>query len=495
MSVEYMLAYMITGVHAVSILLTDAYKFSMAQAGSPLRRETFYLSFRKPGFYYIPFDLAAVVKAFLPTLPDTMQAGFLTANGYGLTPAMEKAVKMGVEVWVAPKGSWVYGREPILTITGPSFLVSWLEPLVIMLRFPIQVATEAMLRDRREYDATCEDEAEIIRLTYQAVNKNCLLEITVDSTGYRAEVRDKVRAIISAVNGDTNRLFEVGFRAATCMHMHRMAVEECQKLGMKKTSNVQLAYDFYGMPVGTTGHEHQQRHGSDRPAYEAIRDCRPQPPSYLPDTYDTMLLGIPVAIEVIREDPSRGCTVRFDNRDEQDEQLRVFIKAMVFPTYVFEDSYDDERTEQNEAFCEELHIPADRRHYGYGSYIVGWSKHDLTRNSVEAVYKLTQTGPRPVMKHGKGSNTRKESVPGLPTIFRRVLGQPTIPEYEGVDGLIGQRREGSPQGFARLESKGIAFPDPSNYEAVPVVGYSPVTTALIETARKERGAEIAALSA
>jgi len=485
--IEILIAHLIMNCKQASILLTDAYKFSMAQAGFPLRRETFYLSFRKPGFYYIPFDLATVVKQFIPRLPNTLEASFLTANGYGLTPAMEKAIKQDVEISAAPKGSWVYGREPILTITGPSFLVSWLEPLVIMLRFPIQVATEAMLHDRRKYDATCETEAEIIRQTYQAIGKNVPVEIEVDTEHYRTEVRRKVKALIAAVKGDAHRLFEVGMRAATCMQMHAIAVEECQKAGMKKTSNVQMAYDLYMIPVGTTGHEHQQRWGEDGLAYRAVRDCRPQPPSYLPDTFETMLLGIPVAIEVIREDPNRSCTVRFDNRDEQDEQLERFIQAMVYPTYIFEDSYDEERTLQNEAFCEELNLDPEDRHYGYGSHIVGWSKHDLTRNQVSAVYKLTQTGPRPVMKH---SETGKESVPGKPIIFRRVPGTSTSLEYAECGGLIGQEGEEPPPGFSRLLSKTCRFPTPGDYKARPVVGLSARTKTMVDSLKRERQARI-----
>jgi hypothetical protein len=42
-------------------LAADAYEFSMAQAGFPLRREAFYFSFRRGGPQYVAIDLAATV--------------------------------------------------------------------------------------------------------------------------------------------------------------------------------------------------------------------------------------------------------------------------------------------------------------------------------------------------------------------------------------------------------------------------------------------------
>ena len=51
---------------ATPTLATDAYKFSMAQAGFPLRRETFYFSFRRGGPQYVPFDFAEMIGALAP---------------------------------------------------------------------------------------------------------------------------------------------------------------------------------------------------------------------------------------------------------------------------------------------------------------------------------------------------------------------------------------------------------------------------------------------
>src|SRR6516225_7213572 len=104
---------------SISVLATDGYKFSMAEAGWPLRKETFYFTFRRGGAQVVPFDMAAYVKSLLP-------------RGDASGDAFKAAIRDGrVEVHGAPKGAWVLPREPLATITGPSALVSWLEPLVL----------------------------------------------------------------------------------------------------------------------------------------------------------------------------------------------------------------------------------------------------------------------------------------------------------------------------------------------------------------------------
>ena len=47
-------------------LLTDGYKFSMAEAGWPLRRETFYSSHRKGGLQVLPFDVPVRICTAAP---------------------------------------------------------------------------------------------------------------------------------------------------------------------------------------------------------------------------------------------------------------------------------------------------------------------------------------------------------------------------------------------------------------------------------------------
>ena len=80
-----------------------------------------------------------------------------------------------VEVRALPAGSWFLDREPAFTVTGPSALVSWLEPQILMLHWRIQMATRA-LSDDPDLAAelavvSTEREREIIEQTFAAIGK------------------------------------------------------------------------------------------------------------------------------------------------------------------------------------------------------------------------------------------------------------------------------------------------------------------------------------
>ena len=66
-----------------SLLMTDGYKFSMAEAGWPLRRETFYWSHRRGGPQVLPFDARAEVLELLPEVTPADLA-YLEQQGYDL---------------------------------------------------------------------------------------------------------------------------------------------------------------------------------------------------------------------------------------------------------------------------------------------------------------------------------------------------------------------------------------------------------------------------
>jgi len=421
-----------------SVLMTDGYKFSMAQAGFPLRRETFYLSFRKPGSYYIPFDFSILIRELLPDNINVNEHSFLNDMGYKMTDAMSHAMCQDIEVWAAPAGTWVKEREPILTVTGPSFLVSWLEPLVIAFHFPIQIATHAKLTGTALHHCTCNSERDIIHHTLEAIEFNNTYALTPDADAYLDSVRKNADALVDVVGAD--RIFEVGMRGATCLEMHRLALWACRDQGITKTSNVWGSWRDGMDAVGTTGHEHQQRWGyNDLDGFRAIRDMRPQPPSYLFDTYNAMELGIPAAIMAMLERPDLAHGVRFDERKHLEPQLRKYVEAEsngIRPMYTFMDGISAEGAREIELLCETLDINPDRGRYGSGGFLVcDPAPTEFTRNRVSAVYKLCQTSDRDVMKIACPG---KESLPGKPVIFR---------SDDGKQSLVGQAYESAPKGF------------------------------------------------
>ena len=112
---------------------------------------------------------------------------------------------------------------------------------------------------------------------------------------------------------------------------------------------------------------------------------------------------------------------------------------------ILEDSFDAELTRRFEVLRQEVGWKPEEQVYGYGGYIVAQtSGSPLTRDRVSAVYKLTQTGHQATMKFGNESGGGKQSVPGLPVLFRRRAGA------SGPFGLVGQEGEAAPEGYDLL---------------------------------------------
>ncbi len=425
---------------APGLLATDGYKFSMAEAGFPLRPETFYYSHRHGGPHKLPFDVEATVRALLPT---TTEADYevLTGFGYGMGGAFRHALEAGqVTIRALPQGSWFFDREPVFTVTGPSALVSWLEPLVLQLHYRIQVATLAVLGTSEDLAAavgtvTCERQRDLVLETLDAVGI-APPPIVVDGPSYKAHVRARVQRLADCV-GDASRLFEVGLRAATCPEQHRVALQACQEVGVISTSHVHAAQDLGLRAVGTMGHEHVQRHGSDAAAFRAMRDRHPGPTSFLLDTWSTLHSGLPTAYALIAEDPSRQDTVRFDSGDKETQFLIATSMAKatgVRPRFVLEDGFNADMTARFEELRAFAGLPPEDVLYGYGGYIVKAPGDPLTRDRVAAVYKLSQSGPNPTMKFGDEPGAGKESVPGEPVLWRRY----TRSRWSGVIGQLGE---------------------------------------------------------
>ena len=473
---------------AASLLMTDGYKFSMAEAGWPLRKETFYWSHRRGGPQVLPFDAAAEAAALLPRATKADHE-WLGVNGYQCGPGFRAAVERhaGVTFQALPKGSVFYPREPILSATGASALVSWLEPLVLTWNWRVQVASVAVFAPEQLGAAvgvlTCERQKE---LTLEALDFVGVAAppMVVDPDGYRERVRAKATELVSIVQ-DPSRIFEVGLRSSSCVEQHLLALEALKSVGVTRTSHVWGAKQLGMVPVGTMGHEHVQRFGSDDAAFRAMSDRRPNRSSYLLDTFDTVRSGIPAALALIAERLGEGDSIRYDSGDKVAQYRHAAAESKklgVRPVQILEDGFDAALTRQFEALREEVGWAPHEQVYGYGGYLVATtSGSTLTRDRVQAVYKLSQSGRRATMKFGNETGAGKQSIPGRPVLFRRSSGV-------GPVGIVGQDGEAVPSGYRLLTGSSAAF---SVAEARAVAEAdqrlepSAATRALVEALKKE----------
>ena len=443
----------ILSVMTYTILHTDAYKIAMALAGYPLRRETFGYVHRRGGPHYMPFDMKDVIEQLRPSLTSDIVSDrqFISEAGYPVGRAYLDALWGELEVTAIPQGTWFFDEEPAFTVTGPSALVSWLEPLVLRLNYPIQVATAVMRakhsfgddEDNVEADilqrvgtVTCAEQASIAEAVFDAMGFPGL-RVKID-LGFSESVKNKAIELIRVV-GDPDRLFEVGMRAATCERHHYLVLQALQSVGINSTSNCALAKELGMTPVGTMGHEHVQRYGSDEAAFRAMRDRVPGPSSFLLDTFDPILSGIPTALDLLVEE-DRGDGIRYDSKDIRTQYLVACSMAAereVTPKHVLEDSFNLEKTKEFESLRHYTGVTPEKQVYGYG----GWfSNHGpLTRDKVAAVWKLTESAGSPRMKHTPG----KASIPGKPVCWRRQLGA----DVSGPIVMIGQEGETPPPGW------------------------------------------------
>jgi nicotinate phosphoribosyltransferase len=464
------------------LLATDGYKFSMAEAGWPLRRETFYYSHRKGGQQVVPLDIESYVHALLPT-PTPDDYAYLAKNSYEMGAGFKAAIqKQRLVVRALPQGARFYPREPVFTLTGSSALVSWLEPLLLQLNFRIQVASVG-LTDREALTKalavlSCEEEKRIALETLDAVGVQPV-PMRVDAEGYHARVLAVVKDLVQAVS-DPSRIFEVGLRAATCMQQHEIALRACLEAGVTRTSNVHLAEKLGMIPVGTMGHEHVQRYGQDEAAFRAIRERRPERSSFLLDTYDTVASGLPTAFRIIHEEPNAGDSIRFDSGDKKAQYTLAVSRAKeegIKPVLILEDGLDARTTREFEALRAQFGWAPSQQFYGYGGFIVARTMAcPFTRDRVAAVYKLSCTGHQPTMKFGNELAEGKQSIPGTPVVFRRVSGS-------GPVGLVGQHGESAPEGYVQLSGAPSDTPAPAS-EAEPRVAYTAATQALVDELRQ-----------
>lgn len=264
------------------------------------------------------------------------------------------------------------------------------------------------------------------------------------------------------------------------------------------------------VPVGTMGHEHVQRHGSDREAFTAMRDRFPGAVSYLLDTFSTLESGIPEAIRAMSEAPTRPAALRFDAERGVETHYLAAIEAAraagVTPTLVLESGWNAEKTRRFEELRVEAGWPAARQTYGFGGYFVEPPWRTFRRDDVAAVWKLCQTGDRATMKFGDegdavGNATGtlpwagKASVPGRPVVWR--IPTRAVPSL-GYAGVVAQEEEESVAFSGAIRLTGLAEVPPALRGPPPPTSasrYSAATVQLLRACTERRAKDLEAIHA
>jgi nicotinic acid phosphoribosyltransferase len=473
----------------------------MGEAGFPLRTETFYYTHRRGGYYgwhFMPIDAEKYVKGLLPDSHMQLDEDykFLEENSYTVGAAYRKAFSLTDTVTVSaiPEGSWFYNREPAFSATGPSAVSSWLEPTTLMLNFVVQVATQAKTNTLpQKMFATCEEEKELILSTCALVGRKAP-EVEVLSDEFYQDILAKAKALVDAVGGNPDRIFEVGMRAVSCMEQHRIALSAIKEAGIMRTSNVYLAKELGMIPVGTMGHEHIQRFGNDYQAFITMRDRSPGFISYLPDTFDSIRSGIPAALRAIQERPDRNAGIRFDSEDRIKNHyfytITECIRLGLLPQLILESGWNLQKTLEFERYREMMRWSPDRQSYGFGGYLVEPAWAIFRRDAVAAVWKLTQSGDMATMKFGDEAESSKQSAPGLPVAYRPYPMHSTI----GIPvGIIGQKGEVIENHYCLSDRESLRGGFEPDFKSAAMGAhipprYSPATQALVDACKANRQA-------
>ena len=263
-------------------LLTDLYEITMAQGlweSGKLDEEASFTAF----FRDLPFgngfavmcgtaDLPALVENLRFTDDDISYLAGLKAPADGalFKPGFLeylKGFRMHVDIDAVPEGELVFGREPMVRVTGPSLECQLLETALL------------------------------------------------NTIGFQTLVATKTARVVKAAKG--RPVAEFGLRRAQGPDGGMAVARASYVAGASSTSNV-LAGRKYGIPVfGTHAHSWVMSFPSELEAFRAFARSMPNNCTLLIDTYDVRE-GVENAITVAHEMEGRGerlAAIRIDSGD------------------------------------------------------------------------------------------------------------------------------------------------------------------------------------
>ena len=360
-------------------LLTDLYQLTMVggyvQEGKGEQWANFDYFFRKipdEGGYCVLAGLADLVE-YLQNLRFTQEdLAYLETLGIFPKPVMDylASFRFTGDLWAVPEGTVVFPHEPLIRVTAPL------------------------------------PEAQLI--------ETALLNII----NFQTLIATKAARVCWAANGEP--VIDFGLRRAHGPDGGLMASRAAYIGGTEGTSNV-LAGRLYGIPVrGTHAHSWVESFPHELEAFRAYARVYPHACLLLADTYDTLLTGVPHAIQVARELRARGEAlggIRLDSGDLAylSREARRMLDDAGFP-----DARIVASSDLDEWIIESLKRQGARIDiWGVGTRLVT----SFSCPALGGVYKLTaldEEGRRMVPKIKRSDNPEKITDPGLKKLVRMV---------------------------------------------------------------------------
>ena len=375
-------------------LHTDLYQINMMQVyfdqGIHNKKAVFEVYFRQQPFqngYAVFAGLERIVHYLKDLRFSDSDIAYLESLGYhGAFLDYLRNLKLELTVRSAQEGDLVFANEPIVQVEGPLAQCQLVETALLnIVNFQTLIATKAA----------------------------------------------RIRSVI-----EDEPLMEFGTRRAQEMDAAIWGTRAAVIGGANGTSNVR-AGKLFGIPVlGTHAHALVQVYGNDYKAFKAYasthRDC-----VFLVDTYDTLRIGVPAAIQVARElgDKINFKGVRIDSGDIAyiSKKVRQQLDEAGYPDAKIYASNDlDENTILN---LKMQHAKIDV--WGVGTKLI--TAYD--QPALGAVYKIVAIedengNMRNTIK--LSNNAEKVSTPGKKQVWRITSREKGKSEgdyitYDGVD--------------------------------------------------------------
>ena len=301
------------------------------------------------------------------------------------------------DIWAIPEGSIVFGDEPLVRVEAPLAQGQLIETAVIN------------------------------RIAYSSLIASNALQVTTAARG--------------------KPVLEFGARRAHGPDGALTATRAAMIGGCAATSNVEAARRYDLPTSGTQAHSWVMAWEHEIEAFRAYADVFPDDCVLLLDTYDTLSVGLPHAIEIAHELDARGYRlggVRLDSGDLERlaKEVRTRLDEAGFPDtrILVSGDLDPPRVQA----LEEAGAPIDG--YGVGTALVT-ARQDP---AFSGVYKLSEVNGSPVMK--LSSSPVKATNPGRKQVWRQDDGD--------VIGLADDDVAGEPL-LLQAMSKGRRLADPA----------------------------------